>query len=59
MPRTTARRRAAGTILERGSIALNRRLILAEEESLKQWILLMDRRGMPPRIAIVRQMAKF
>ena len=54
MPRTTARRRAASTALKRGSVAPNRRLTLAEEESLKQWILLMDRRGMPPRIATVR-----
>ena len=36
MPRTTARRRAASTTLKRGSIALNRRLIPVEEESLKQ-----------------------
>ena len=57
VPRTTARRRAAGTAPKRGSVAPNRRLTLAEEESLKQWILSMDRRGMPPRIATVRQMA--
>ena len=54
MPRTTARRCATGTTLKRGSVALNRRLILVEEESLKQWILLMDRRGIPLRIATVR-----
>jgi hypothetical protein len=36
IPRTTARRCAAGTTLKRGSIALNRRIIPAEEESLKQ-----------------------
>jgi len=42
VPRITAGRRAKGTKLKRGSIALNRRLILAQEESLKQWILLMD-----------------
>ena len=42
MPRTTVRRRIKGTQLKRGSIALNRRLILAQEEILKQWILLMD-----------------
>ena len=42
IPRTTARRRAAGTASQRGSIAPNRRLTLAQEESLKQWILLID-----------------
>jgi len=57
MLRTTARRYAASTAPKRGSVALNRRLTLAEEESLKQWILLIDRRGMPPRIATVRQIA--
>ena len=57
VPRTTARRRVKGIQQKRGSIASNRRLTLAQEESLKQWILSMDQRGMPPRIAIVRQMA--
>jgi hypothetical protein len=57
VPRTTARHHAAGTAPKRGSVAPNRRLTLAEEESLKQWILSIDRRGMPPRIATVRQIA--
>jgi len=42
VPRTTAGRYTKGTKLKRGSIALNCRLILAQEESLKQWILLID-----------------
>ena len=42
VPRTTAGRRAKGTKPKRGSIALNCRLTLAQEESLKQWILSMD-----------------
>ena len=42
MPQTTARRRIAGIIPNRGSITPNRRLILAQEETLKQRILLMD-----------------
>ena len=57
VPLTTAQRRNKGIKPRRGSIALNRRLILAQEEILKQWILSMDQRGMPPRIATVRQMA--
>jgi hypothetical protein len=36
VPRSTAIRRVAGIELQRGSIALNRRLTPAEEESLKQ-----------------------
>ena len=42
VPRTTAKRRAAGTVLKYGFIVLNYRLTLAEKESLKQWILLID-----------------
>jgi Tc5 transposase DNA-binding domain len=57
VPSTTVGRRAKGTKLKRGSIASNRRLTLAQEESLKQWILLMDQRGMPPQNTTVRQMA--
>jgi len=57
VPRTTARRRIAGITLKRGSIAPNRRLTPAQEETLKQRILLIDQRGMPPRNSAVRQMA--
>ena len=57
MSRKTVKRRVSGIIPKRGSAALNRRLTLVQEESLKQWILSMDQRGMPPRIATVRQMA--
>ena len=57
MPRSTARLRVKGIKPKRDSIAPNRRLTLAQEESLKQWILSMDQRGMSPRIATVRQMA--
>ena len=35
-------RRVSGIKLKRGSAALNHRLIPVQEESLKQWILLMD-----------------
>jgi hypothetical protein len=56
VPRTTAQRCAHGTAPKRGSIAQNRCLTPAQEESLKQWILSMDQRGMQPRVATVRQM---
>ena len=52
--RTTAQRRDKGITPRRGSIAQNHHLIPVQEESLKQWILSMDQRGMPPRITIVR-----
>ena len=42
---------------KRGSDAINRVLIGNEEASLVEWILSMDRRSMPPRQAIIRQMA--
>jgi hypothetical protein len=57
VPRSTAQRRVKGIKPKRDSIAPNRRLTLVQEESLKQWILSSDRRGMPPRIETVRQMA--
>jgi len=53
MPRTIAKHYATGTALKRGSVELNCRFIPAEEESLKQWILLINRRSMPLRIATV------
>ena len=57
VPRSTAQRRVKGITPKRNSIAPNHRLTPAQEESLKQWILSLDRRGMPPRIETVRQMA--
>jgi hypothetical protein len=57
VPRSTAQRHVKGINSRRDSIANGRRLTPAQEESLKQWILSMDQRGMPPRIATVQQMA--
>ena len=54
MSQTTVKRRVNGITPQRGSTPLNRRLIPVGEESLKQWILLIDRRGIPPRIVTVR-----
>lgn len=42
------KRRIAGIQPRRGSIAKNRLLMPTEEESLVQWILLQDKRGMLP-----------
>jgi len=42
VPQITARRRIAGITLKRGFIAPNCRLIPAQEETLKQRILLID-----------------
>jgi len=57
VPRSTAQLRVKGIKPKRNSIAPNRRLTPVQEESLKQWILSSDRRGMPPQIETVRQMA--
>ena len=42
VPRSTAQLRVKGIKSKRDSVGPNRRLIPAQEESLKQWILLMD-----------------
>ena len=42
VPRSTAQGRAKGIKSRRDSIANNRRLTPAQEESLKEWILSMD-----------------
>jgi Tc5 transposase DNA-binding domain len=55
--RKTVKRHVSGIQPRHGSPALNRRLTLVQEESLKEWILSMDQRGMLPKIATVRQMA--
>jgi hypothetical protein len=57
VPQRTAIRRVAGVKPKLGSIAPNRRLTVGEEESLKQWILSMDQRGMPSKNMTIWQMA--
>jgi hypothetical protein len=49
VPRSTTRDRLKGIQPKRGSRAKNRLLTTTEEETLVQWILLMDRRGMSLR----------
>jgi len=56
VPRNMLQRRLTGTHPRVGSIAKNRLLTVTEEETLVHWILSMDRRGMPPRIRVVREM---
>jgi hypothetical protein len=55
--RSTLQNRVAGRPAQRGSTSKRRLLTPTEEESLLQWVLSRDRRGMPPRVATVRQMA--
>ena len=57
VPRSTAQLRVKGIQPKCGSIAPNCCLTPVQEESLKQWILLMGQRGMLLKIATVRQMA--
>jgi hypothetical protein len=57
VPPTTLRDRLKGKQPKRGSISNHRLLPPTAEESLVQWILSMDRRGMPPTTVAVRQMA--
>ena len=53
VPRKTVKRRISGIQLRCSSSALNCRLTLIQEESLKQWILSIDQCSMLPRIATV------
>jgi hypothetical protein len=57
VPWSTAQQRVKGIKPKYDCIAHNRCLTPAQEESLKQWIFSRDQRGMPPKVAIVWQMA--
>jgi hypothetical protein len=57
--RTSMQRRISGIPPQRGSVSTTRLLTPTEEESLVQWILSLDRRSMPPRIAGVRDIAQY
>lgn len=57
MPRTTLRDRLHGHTFRAETRANGHKLSTNEEESLLQWILSMDKRGAPPRPAVVREMA--
>ena len=57
VPRTTLQRRIQGQLSRRDCIPHNCLLTPIKEQSLLDWILSMDRRGMPPCVATVRKMA--
>jgi hypothetical protein len=59
IPRTTLRDRLKG-IQQRSQIRANgHKLTEFEEESLVKWILDLDKRGLPPRPTLVREMANY
>jgi hypothetical protein len=57
VPRTTLRDRLKGTQQRSQTRANNHKLTEFEEESLVKWILDLDKRGLPPRPSMVRDMA--
>ena len=57
VPQSTVSDRLRGLQSQRNVQINNRKLTPTEEESLIQWILSMDERGMPPTIAYTRRMA--
>ena len=58
VPRKTLQRRLLGVQPKLGSIATNRLLLTTEEDTLIQWILSIDQRGILPRPSTVREMAR-
>jgi hypothetical protein len=59
IPRTTLRRRLHGTQERSQTRANGHKLSQFEEESLVKWILDLDKRGLPPRPTLVREMANY
>ncbi|KAL3705380.1 suppressor protein sef1 [Talaromyces marneffei ATCC 18224] len=57
IPRTTLRNRLHGTQQRLLVRANSHKLTQPEEESLVKWVLDLDRRGLPPRHSLVREMA--
>ncbi|OJD11044.1 hypothetical protein ACJ73_09625, partial [Blastomyces percursus] len=57
VPRTTLGYRIQGRTTRVDTPSKHRKLSPTEEESLVQWILVMDERGQPPRVGTVREMA--
>jgi len=57
VPQSTLHTRIRGTQPRSETASVNRKLLAAEEQSLVQWILDLDRRGFPPQVIDVRRMA--
>jgi hypothetical protein len=57
VPHTTLSRRLHGISMKAEKRANGHKLTEFEEESLVQWILDLDKRGLPPRPSMVRDMA--
>jgi hypothetical protein len=56
--RNTMKRRISGVPPQRGFTLKNCLLTPMEEKNLVQWVLSLNRRDMPPRIAVVRDMTQ-
>ena len=59
IPRTTLRDRLKGIQQRSQTRANGHKLSEFEEESLVKWILDLDKRGLPPRPSMVRDMANY
>ncbi|EED24197.1 conserved hypothetical protein [Talaromyces stipitatus ATCC 10500] len=59
IPRTTLRDRLKGIEYKAEKRANNHKLTQFEEESLVKWVLDLDRRGLPPRHSLVREIANY
>ena len=57
LPESTLRSRLKGASFIYDRRVNTHKLTISEEESLKEWILSLDKRGAPPRPAYVREMA--
>jgi hypothetical protein len=59
IPHTTLRERLNGIQYKGAKRANNHKLTESEEESLVKWILDLDKRELPPRPSLVREMANY
>ncbi|EEA25964.1 hypothetical protein TMatcc_005785 [Talaromyces marneffei ATCC 18224] len=59
IPRTTLQERMKGVQYRQITRANHHKLTQSEEDSLVKWILDLDRRGLPPRHSLVREMVNY
>ncbi|EEA22980.1 conserved hypothetical protein [Talaromyces marneffei ATCC 18224] len=59
IPRTTLRDRLKGIEYKGEKRANHHKLTQSEEDSLVKWVLDLDRRGLPPRHSLVREMVNY